>query len=257
MTTTRTTTRRTRRTRGGLTVPADVERGGDGDPVPTDVAYRLTARAASQRALAGAVLGSARSLAPIVLAVVLLHRLGWAAPSVFWMVAAALSALVVVRAAVGYGRTRRRLASLVVTVTGETIAVAFRPPSVGAGTPYPAADDYAIERRRVARIVEIDGPLGGIVVQSEPDARSGAVLSARVPRGGDGYAAVRRALEGWRPFHRRGRRGPAARVAVFGLVVAGIFFVPFFLDDFVARSRLLGAVVVAALLLVVRGAVRG
>jgi hypothetical protein len=106
-------------------------------------------------------------------------------------------------------------------------------------------------------MLEIDGPLGGIVVESRPDPRNGVVLVAKVPRGGEGYAAVRERLEAWGPFERRGRRGPAARVLVFGLVVASIFFVPFFLDDFVVHSRLLGAMVVAGFLLVLRSAMRG
>jgi hypothetical protein len=210
-----------------------------------EASYRLPAAAARKRALAAAALGLFRSLAPIVLAVVLLRRLGWATPAIFWGVAAALVVLVVVRAFVGYGRAHRRLASLVVTVDGDAIGVRT------------TRDAYAIERGKVARMTEIDGPLGGIVVESQPDPRTGVVLVAQVPRGGEGYFVVRQHLEGWMPFHRRGRRGPVARVVVFGLVVASIFFVPFFVDDFVAHSRFLGAMLIAGFLVLLRGAVRG
>jgi hypothetical protein len=207
--------------------------------------YLLPAKAATKRAVAGAALAAVRSLAPIVLAVILLHRLGWATPGAFWAVAAALAVLIVVRAVVSYGGARRRLASLVITVNGDSIAVRT------------TRDAYAVERGRVAKMTEVTGPLGGLVVESEPDARTGVVLVAQVPRGGEGYAAVRNRLERWRPFERRARRGPVARAVVFGLVVVSIFFVPFFLDDFVAHSKLLGATLVAGLLVVVRGAVRG
>jgi hypothetical protein len=210
-----------------------------------ELTYRLPEKAATQRALAGAALGAARSLAPIVLAAILLHRLGWATPAAFWAVAAALAALILVRAVVGYGGARRRLASLVITVTDESIAVRT------------TRDSYAIERGRVAKMTEVTGPLGGLVVESEPDARTSVVLVAQVPRGGEGYASVRQRLERWGAFERRARRGPAARAVVFGLVVASIFFVPFFLDDFVAHSKLLGATLIAGLLVVLRGAVRG
>jgi hypothetical protein len=210
-----------------------------------ELAYRLGSQAVRQRALAGVAIAIVRSLAPIALAVVLLRRLGWATPVPFWIVVGALAVLVMVRAVVGFGTARRRLGSLEVTVTDEAIEVR--------GT----REAYGIERSRVARMTEVTGPLGGIIVESQPDARSGVVLVAQVPRGGAGYGAVRHRLERWRAFERRGRRGPAARVAVFGLVVASIFFVPFLLDDFVAHSRLLGAMLIAGLLFVLRGAVRG
>jgi hypothetical protein len=210
-----------------------------------ELTYRLPEKATGQRALAGVALGAVRSAAPIVLAVILIHRLGWATPAAFWVVAGALAVLILVRAVVSYGGTRRRLASLVVTVTDESIAVRT------------TRDAYAIERGKVAKMTEVAGPLGGLVVESEPDARTGVVLVAQVPRGGEGYASVRHRLERWRAFERRGRRGPAARAMVFAIVVASVFFVPFFLDDFVAHSKLLGATLVAGLLFVLRAAVRG
>jgi hypothetical protein len=213
--------------------------------LPGELVYRLGTQAVRRRAIAGAVMGVVRALAPLVLAIILVHRLGWRTPPAFWMVAGALLLLVAVRAIVSFRAALRRLSSLEIRVNEEAIAVRT------------TRDAFAIERARVARMIEVTGPLGGVVVESQPDPRSGMVFVAHVPLGGDGYPPVRQKLEEWRRFERRGRRGPMARLAVFGLVVAGIFFVPFFLDDFVAHSRVLGAMLVAGTLFVLRGAVRG
>ena len=53
-------------------------------------------------------------------------------------------------------------------------------------------------------------------------------------------------LESWTTIERRGRRGPATRVAMGAAVVGAIFFVPFLLEDFVARSKVVAAALVAA-----------
>jgi hypothetical protein len=189
------------------------------------IRYQLTASAANKRALAAALVRAATSMAPVVLCIVLLRRVGWAPTVAFWAVAAALCGLVVVRAVVGYSGARRRLASLAVTLEDDSIRV--------------------------------DGSLGGLRVEGLPDPRTRVVHVASVPRGGPGYGEVRASLASWRPIDRRGRRGPAVRLAIGALVVAGIFFLPFVLDDFVARSRLLGAALVAGTWLVMRAAVRG
>jgi hypothetical protein len=118
-------------------------------------------------------------------------------------------------------------------------------------------DGWTIDRDRVARILEIDGSLGGVRVESLPDPRSGVVFVVDVPRGGAGWADVRAAVEQWRPVERRSRRGPAVRLLVGALVVAGIFFLPFLLDDFVARSQLVAAGLVAATWIAMRLALRG
>jgi hypothetical protein len=208
------------------------------------IRYRLGDAEAKRRARWGLVVGASSSLAPIALAIVLLHRLGWAPTTGFWVVVACLVALVVTRASAGYSSARRKLRALVVTLSENDIHVAS------------TRDGYAILRARVARIVEIDGSLGGLRVESYPDAR-GVVFEARVPRGGEGYAEVRARLESWRTIERRGRRAPRVRVALGALVVAGIFFVPFLLDDFVAHSKLVAAGLVTAMWLVMRVVTRG
>lgn len=202
--------------------------------------YRLGDAEATRRARWAAIVRATSALAPVVLAVVLLHRLGWAPTLAFWAVTATLVLLVGTRAGVGYAGARRRLGSLVVTVSDDEIHVEN------------ARDGYSIPRARVARIVEIDGSLGGIRVESLPEGRGEVVFEAHVPRGGEGYAEVRGKLESWRTIERRGRRGPAVRLAIGAAVVAAIFFVPFLLEDFVARSKLVAAALVAGTWLVMR-----
>lgn len=209
------------------------------------IRYCLGDAEATRRARWAAVVRAVSSLAPIALAIILLHRLGWAPTLAFWAVAAVLVALVVTRANLGYASTRRKLRSLVVTLSDEDIHVEN------------ARDGYSIARADVARIVEVDGSLGGLRVESVPDARNGVVFEAHVPRGGDGYTDVRATLESWRTIERRGRRGPAMRVAMGAAVVGAIFFVPFLLEDFVARSKLVAAALVAGMWLVMRVVLRG
>jgi hypothetical protein len=209
------------------------------------IEYRLGEAAAARRALAMAGIGAVTALAPVMLAVVLLQRLGWAATPLFWAVTAALVALVVVRGVVGHALARRKLQSLVISVDDDAIRVAT------------AREGYGIDRARVASIVEVEGALGGIRVESAPDPRTEVVYVANVPRGGEGYAEVRMRLATWRAIERRGRRGPAVRLALGAVVVAGIFFVPFLRDDLLARSKLAAAGLVVGTWIVMRRAVRG
>jgi hypothetical protein len=216
-------------------------------PLPLDRApleYRLGEGAAIRRARAAVVIGAATSIAPVAFAVMLVRRLGWGPNVAFWAVAGALTALVGVRAVVSYAAIRRRLCALVVAVSESDIRVATqRVTSI-------------IPRLAVARIVEIEGSLGGIRVESHADPATGVISVAEIPRGGPNFAEVRARLEPWRPFERRGRRGPAARLVIGTAIVAAIFFAPFLLEDFVARSRLLAAGLVAAVWAVMRGAIR-
>jgi hypothetical protein len=208
------------------------------------IRYRLGDAEATRRARWSAVVRAVSSLAPVGLAVVLLRRLAWAPTPAFWAVVGALVALVAARAGAGYASTRRKLRALIVTVSDEDIRVAS------------TRDSFAIPRARVGRIVEVDGSLGGLRVESQRDAR-GVLFEARVPRGGEGYADVRARLASWRAIERRGRRGPRVRIAMAALVVGGIFFVPFLLEDFVARSKLVAAGLVAGMWLVMRTVLRG
>lgn len=209
------------------------------------IRYRLDDAQASRRALVATLVGAVTALAPVVLAVVLLRRLGWAPGELFWAVVGALAALVVVRAIVGYSSLRRRLRALVITLGDDFLrADGLR-----------ASESFPMDR--LQHLVEVDGALGGLRVGFGADPGTGDIHEIRVPRGGAGYADLRARLETWGAVERRSRRGPAVRLAMGVLVVAGIFFVPFLLDDFVARSRLVAAGLVAFAWIAMRTAMRG
>jgi hypothetical protein len=219
---------------------------GAGQRAPESVIrYRLGAAAARRRAVAASIVGAVTALAPVVLGLELLPRLGWSPTGMFWVVAAFVGALIVVRTGSQYATTRRRLTALEVTLDDDGIATA---------TP---SDMLTVARSRVARIVEVDGVLGGLRVESEPDPRTGVVLVASVPRGGERFGEVRAALEHWRPLERRARLGLRVRVLSGAAVVAGVFFLPFVLDDLVARSKVLPAILMLLAWAVTRWTMRG
>ncbi len=219
---------------------------GAGQRAPESVIrYELGAAAARRRATAGSAIGAATALAPVVLALELVPRLGWSPTGMFWAVAAAIGALVVARTASQYSTTRRRLGALRVTLDEDAIVTA---------TP---SDTLTIPRARIARIVEIHGALGGLRVESEPDPVRGVVLVASIPRGGDRFGDVRAGLERWRPIERRPRLGVGIRVLSGAGVVAAVFFLPFLLDDFVAQSKVVAAVLVLLAWAVARWTMRG
>jgi hypothetical protein len=205
--------------------------------------------------LTAASFGAATSTAPLLLAVVLLRRLGWGPSLAFWIIAVALALLVAVRHAVLYGAMRRRLRALVVVVSEDDIRQTTRDAyALGRMPPGIACDARGIDgtdrsmtiaRAGVARIVEVEGALGGLRVEGWPDA-AGSVSVVNVPRGGAAlsFAEVRSCLERWRPIERRGRRGPAARLALGAVIVIAFFFTPFLLEDLVARSKLVAAALV-------------
>ena len=197
------------------------------------IRYQLGAVAAKRRAAASAAIGASTALLPVVLALELVPRLGGAPPGTFWAVAVAVAALVVARTASQYATAKRRLEALRVTLDDESIATES------------ASDTLTIARAQVARIVEVAGALGGLGVESEPDPRSGIVLVATVPRGGENFGDVRAGLGRWRAIERRPRLGTGIRLLLGAGVVAAVFFLPFLLDDFVGRSK---AVAVALVL---------
>jgi hypothetical protein len=202
---------------------------------PPIVRYQLGDAAVDRRASAAAIVGGVTALAPILLTIELLPRVGVVPPAVLWPVGAAIVALIVTRTLVHRASLRRRLAGMRITIDDDAIATET------------ARDSLTIPRTMVARIVEIDGALGGVRVESVPDPRSGDVLVASVPRGGEGFGDARAALERWRPIERRARPGVGVRLLFGVVVVAAVFFLPFVLDDLVARSRFiaLGLVLVA------------
>ena len=207
--------------------------------------YRLGEAVATRRAAAASAVGAVTSLAPLILAVVLVHKLGWRPWVGFWGVAVALALVVGVRAVVAYRTMSRRLRAFEVTVTDDMLLMRW------------PREALAIARASVARITEVDGPLGGLKVESVPDAQGVAACVIHVPRGGEAYGSVRKALEGWRRIERRGRRGRGALLVTGVVVVAAIFFVPFLLEDVVGRSRILAVALVVGMGLTMRMVVRG
>jgi hypothetical protein len=198
---------------------------------------------ARRRAGISAVIGACTALAPLLLAVELLPRVGWSPSVTFWAVAGAIGVLIVVRTFVSYSTALRRLAALRVTLEDDVLSTES------------ASDKLAIPRARIARMVEIHGALGGVRVESEPDT-NGVVTVVSVPRGGERFGEMRAALERWRTIERRPRLGLGVRVLFGAGVVAAIFFLPFLLDDF-ARTKAVAAILVVLAWGVTRWTMRG
>ena len=209
------------------------------------ICYQLGAVAATRRARAVAAVGVTTALSPVVLAAALLRRFAWTPTAMFWAVLGAVGILVTVRAVMQYGTAKRRLGALRVVVDDNGIATRT------------SNDAYAIPRARVARIVEIDGALGGLRIESEPEIGNGFVVVASVPRGGAAFGQVRARLERWRAIERKRRNGPAKRLLLGVLIVAAIFFLPFVLDDIAARSNFVVAVFVLGAWMAMRATLRG
>ncbi|MCL2447589.1 MAG: hypothetical protein FWD17_01440, partial [Polyangiaceae bacterium] len=123
-----------------------------GGPSSGAIGYGLGVAAAARRSAIAAGVAAATGLAPLVLSGELLSRLLWRLPPAFWAVVVGAGALVVVRAGVQFWSGRRRLAALRVVVDDASIAAVS------------ARAVVRIARADVAKIVEVDGPLGGIRV---------------------------------------------------------------------------------------------
>jgi hypothetical protein len=214
-------------------------------PPESVIRYQLGAVAAKRRAAAAAAVGASTALAPVVLGFELVPRLGWVPSGTFWALASAIGALIVTRTVSQYATAKRRLAALRVTLDDESIATES------------ARDTLTISRAEVARIVEIAGSLGGVRVEARPDRRTGVVLIATVPRGGENFGDVRAGLERWLPIERRPRLGLRVRLLFGAGIVAGVFFLPFLLDDLVGRSKAVAVALVLAAWAVTRWVMRG
>jgi hypothetical protein len=214
-------------------------------PPESVIRYHLGPVEAKRRAAAASLIGASMTLAPVVLGLELVPRLGWSPSGTFWILAAAIGVLVVARGASQYATAKRRLGALRVTLDEDFISTET------------ARDVLTIPRAEVARIVEISGSLGGVRVEARPDRTSGVVLVATVPRGGENFGDVRAGLERWRPIERRPRLGLGIRV-LFGVgIVAAIFFLPFVLDDLVGRSKAIAGVLVLVAWVTARWVMRG
>ena len=191
--------------------------------------YVLDERAIRWRAKWSAALGSASTLAPALLVVVLVTKLGYAPERYAWGVSAVLLALAILRGFASHAQIARGLRAFAVTLEDDAIAIRT------------ARRAVRVVRANLERIREVGGPLGGLRVEAR-----GTPSRVDIPRGGERFGELRAALERWMPVVRPTRRSRGVRVALGALVVVSIFFVPFVLDDLVARSRVVAMGVVAA-----------
>lgn len=204
------------------------------------VHYELGDVAARVRARWTAVLGTAVALGPVALVVVIVQKLGWAAQP--WVAAgiAALGALAVARGFASYARLRRRLRAFRVAIEDDDLVVRT------------ASAELRVRRESVERVTELSGALGGLRIALRDDGDDAIPERVDIPRGGAAYAELRARLSAWRPIERTRRRGFAARLVAGAAVVGGIFFLPFFFEDFVVRSKGVALGLVLAMWLVAR-----
>lgn len=205
------------------------------------VEYTLSEEAARARARTMAVWRAIATAMPPLLVVVLVREMDLAPMLLVLPIAALVLALAATRAIVDYGATARRLRALVVTVDEAGLVVKT------------ARGPTRIPKEDIRRINEVTGPLGGLrlLVRERED------LPGRVdlPRGGARFAELRVALEGIQRVEPTRRRGRVARVAFGVAIVLAIFFLPFFVEDVVARSRLAAGAVILALWVAMRAAI--
>jgi hypothetical protein len=216
-----------------------------------ELRYRL-GDAVAPRARATALVGAASSVAPVLLSLVLLYKLGfdpfdgrarasWVAPVVGALLAAVALATVA-RALIVYKRAAAGLARYEARFDADSLVIET------AGAPL-----LRVPRGSVARVTEVGGAFGGLRLELVGASRDSAVS---IPRGGERFGEVRSRLEEWRTVEPARRRGRVARLVIGALVIAAIFFVPFALDDLAGRSKALAVALVLSAWLVTRRIVR-
>jgi hypothetical protein len=202
--------------------------------------YTLPDEAARARGRATAAFSAVATAMPPILALVLLAQAELAPVRVLVPIAVLVAGLGAARAFAGYRIVTRRLRALEVRVHGDALEV--RTVRVA----------LTVRPRDIVRIVEIHGALGGLRLEL----RDAEDLPARidVPRGGTGYGDLRARLATFSPIEHPPPRRRMTRIALGAAVVLAIFFVPFFVDDVVMRSRVAACVVVLALWVAARAA---
>jgi len=196
------------------------------------VEYSLTERAALVRARWSAALATLSAMAPAVFTVLALAKLSLLPPTYLAVVLALLTLLAGARVAVGYTQLKKHLAAFHVRVSDD----ADEPVMIDT-----RRGRHDIPRSGIQAVREIDGALGGLRVELEPgwDGEKDSPEYVDVPRGGDAFGALREALGAIKPVERPKRRSRAIRIAIGIAVVAGIFFLPFFIDDIFGQSKAL------------------
>lgn len=208
--------------------------------------YRLSEDVARARARRTAVAVALASVSPLVVAVVAMRQLRLVKPEALLAVAAAAAVLVGVRAWLGYRRIHRHLSAFTVEVDQGELVVHTH-----------ASGTRHVPRNLVERIAEIDGELGGLRLDLAEgwDGGKGEAAYLDIPRGGDGFGDLREALSDWREIERPARRSRVLRWVIPAVVVVGLFFLPFVVDDLVRRSPLVAFGLVLVAYVAVRQAV--
>jgi hypothetical protein len=211
-----------------------------GDPVAPQSPYVLGERAALERGRATAAFAAVATVMPPLLVMLLIGQLDLAPVLVVLPIASLILALGAVRGVVGYRSVVRRLRSFEASVDAGALWITSSRARV------------RVPLEAVARIVEIDGRLGGLRIEVTP--APDLPVRIDVPRGGERFADLKNALAACRPIERAPRRRRASRVVFGALIVLAIFFAPFVVDDLGARSRVAACVVILALWVAMRAA---
>ena len=208
--------------------------GTDAAQATAPLRYRLADAAIARRALVGALAETISATAPPLFVLLVLARLAVAPPQYLAAGGALLVVLALARAWTSQKRLRRHLKHFVVEVGPLDVVI---------GT---LGGEHRVPRPAIERIREIPGVLGGLRLDLAQgwDGKDDSPEVVDVPRGGQGFAELRAALEDVRPLEpsKRGRR--ELRIALFVVVVVSIFFVPFVLDMIGGQSRLVALAVV-------------
>lgn len=207
----------------------------------SELRYSLSEEVSRRRARAMAAWMAVAIAMPPVLVVGMVIEMKLAELRFVVPIALLVVVLAVVRGVIGYRASVRRLRAFVVEL--EDAAMVVR--TLRATT--------RIARAEVSRILDVTGALGGL--RLELRGREDAVQRFDIPRGGEGYAELRGALAAWMPIEPTRRRGRIARVGFGVAVILAIFFMPFFVVDVVARSRVAACAVILALWIAMRSAI--
>jgi hypothetical protein len=217
---------------------------GEGATPPGSAAslrYALSPESARARGRTMALWTAGALAMPPILVIVLIAQMQLAPLRLVAPIAALLAILGAARGVAVYRATARRLRALEVTVGNDGIEVRT------------LRESLRIARADIARIVEVDGVLGGLRVELSD--RDDLPPRIDLPRGGIGFADLRAALALFRPIERTPRRSKVARFALGATVVLAIFFMPFFVDDVVGRSRIAACAMILAIWVAMRAAI--
>lgn len=203
-----------------------------------NVRYALDRDEALKRARGMTAVSAGVALSPVALVVLLLTKMGFRFDATTLGLVGAITALVVLRSVALHARRVALLRGLVVNLEDDALVVDARRQK---GLIFP--------RKDVRRIQEMEGALGGLRVHLAP--RGDAPTVFDIPRGGKHFGDLRAELETWRPLERSGRRSKWMRVGYVVAVVAGIFFIPFLLDDILGLSHVSARMFASTLVMLV------